>query len=296
MNSGGKMTRVIASATNKGGEGKTELSIIFSEFLSQVKQESTLGGDLDPQANYSGYFLDLEYDQAHKDGKIPPIHPDYDPIEDDDWDGRSSIANVFYGEELIPYPTAIKNLDLLPAHSYKLQEAEHVKKNDLLEKVHMQLLRFVKLPEVQQTYKNIVLDTPPSKGPLTISGIKACTHLIIPSQMESDSLEGIYGMLQLWKQETYSRSSDYPINLVAIVPNRVRDVNLHTQYLEQLRTMESTKDYVLDSIIKERVIYGELRVKADQPKSVFSLPDSHPAKKECMAICESIYKRMNKNG
>lgn len=289
------MTRVIASATNKGGDGKTEISIVLSEYLSIIKKEPTLGADLDPQANYSGYFLPLEYDPAHKDGKIPPIHPDYNPDIDDDWDGRSSIGNVFYGEELIPYPTSIPDLEILPAHSYKLQEAEAVTKNELLEKVHLQLLRFVKLPEVQSTYMNIILDTPPSKGPLTISGIKACTHIVIPSQMESDSIEGIYGMLQLWKQETYARPKDYPVELVGIIPNRVRDVNLHQQYLEQLRVIDSTKDFVLDEVIKERVIYGELRVKADNPKSVFSLPDSHPAKKECLAVCNSIFKRINKH-
>jgi len=286
------MTRVIASATNKGGEGKTHVSILLSEYLTIIKKEPTLGADLDPQGNYSGYYIQLEYDPAHKDGKIPPIHPDYNPEEDEDWDGRSSIANVFYGEELIPYPTSIPELEILPAHSYKLQEAEAVTKNELLEKVHLQLLRFVQLPEVQQTYKNIILDTPPSKGPLTISGIKACTHIVIPSQMEADSIEGIYGMMQLWKQETYARSPEYPIKLVGILPNKVRDVNLHTQYLEQLRTLESTKDFVLDHIIKERVVYGELRVKQENPKSVFHLPESNAARKECMAVCESLLKRM----
>lgn len=288
--------RVIASATNKGGEGKTFFSILIAEYLSRVKNKSTLGGDLDPQANFSGYFLPLEYDPAYKDGKRPPLHPDYNPDEDDDWDGRSGIANVFYGEELIPYPTAIPSLEILPAHSYKLQEAEHVTKNDVLEKVHLQLLRFVSLPEVKQTYEYIILDTPPSKGPLTISGLKACTHLIIPSQMEADSIEGIYGMLQLWKQETYSRPKDYPIELAGIVANRVRDVNLHINYVEELKTLESTKDYMLDELIKERVKYGEFRVKSDPRDSIFDLPESHPARKECIAVCESLMKRIDKNG
>ena len=143
-----------------------------------------------------------------KADKIPALHPDYEPDIDKEWDGRSSIANIFYGEEVIPYPTAIPNLELLPAHSIKLQEAEAVTKNEVLEKVHLQLKRFLDIKEVRNNYDVIIIDTPPSKGPLTIAAIKAASHIVIPAQMEQFSIEGIYGMLQLWKQESYCRTKE----------------------------------------------------------------------------------------
>ncbi len=59
-----------------------------------------------------------------------------------------------------------------------------------------------------------------SKGPLTIAAIKAASHVVIPAQMEQFSIEGIYGMLQLWKQESYSRPTERPINLIGILPNQ----------------------------------------------------------------------------
>src|SRR5438477_9473459 len=123
------MTQVIVNATHKGGEGKTTNTIMLAEYAALIMELNTLIIDMDPQANLSGRYIRMEYDPAYKGGKIPSIHPDYEPEKDNDWNGRSGIANIFYGEEVIPYPTAIKNLELLPAHSIKLQEAEAVTKN-----------------------------------------------------------------------------------------------------------------------------------------------------------------------
>lgn len=290
-----KMIKVIINATNKGGEGKTTLSILLAEYCALVLNKKVLLIDLDPQANFSKYYLDLEYDPFYKGGKIPPLHPDYDTNTDTAWDGRSSIANIFYGEEVVPYPTYHKNIEILPAHSHKLQEAEAVTRDEVVEKVHMQLRKFIELEEVQAEYDLIIIDTPPSKGPLTIAGIKACSHLVIPAQMEEDSIDGIYSMMQLWKQEAYSRPQNYPIELAGIIANRFRHVALHKDFYNQLKSLDSTKDYLLNNKIQERVIYGELRVKDEQPKSVFELPNNHIARQECEKACYTIMERVLEN-
>ena len=280
--------KIIVNATHKGGEGKTTTSINLSEYLALICNKKVLGIDLDPQANFSGRYIAMEYDPAYRGGKIPALHPDYEPDQDDDWDGRSTIANIFYGEEVVPYPTAIKNFEILPAHSNKLQEAEAVTKNEVVAKVHLQLLKFLSLEGVQQEYDYIIIDTPPSKGPLTIAAIKAASEVVIPAQMEQFSIEGIYGMLQLWKQESYSRSADHPIQLVGILPNQVRDIRLHKQFLDELRSMSGVSDYVLDCIIKKRAIYTEILVEDANPHSIFQLPAEHIARLECERACKTI--------
>lgn len=290
------MAKIIACATNKGGEGKTFMSLLLTVYAALKMKKRVLAIDLDAQANFSKYFLPIEYDPAYKEGKLPSIHPDYDPEQDTDWDGRSSIANIFYGEGVIPYPTSFENIEIAPAHSLKLKEAEAVTKEEVLEKVHLQLKRFLHLDEVQQAYDLIVIDTPPSKGPLTVSGIKACTDIIIPAQMEEDSIDGIYGMLQLWKQETYERSENNPINLVGIIANRVRNVSLHNSFYKQLKSLESTKNYIAPHKINERVIYGELRVKEERPKSVFELAEDHVARVECEKVCEYVMEKIYSHG
>lgn len=287
------MTKVIVNATHKGGEGKTTNSIMLAEYSALIRGLKTLVIDMDPQANFSGRYISMEYDPAYKGGKIPALHPDYDVEEDGEWDGRSSIANIFYGEEVVPYPTAISNLELLPAHSYKLQEAESVTKNEVVEKVHMQLKRFLDLPDVKSSYDVIIIDTPPSKGPLTIAAIKAASHIVIPAQMEQFSIEGIYGMLQLWKQESYYRTKENPIDLIGILPNQVRDIKLHKQFLNGLKMMKGVADYVMPRVIKKRAIYTEILVEDANPKSIFELPAQNVARQEyesaCYYIMEKVY-------
>lgn len=290
------MTKIVVNATHKGGEGKTTNSIMLAEYSALILKLRTLIIDLDPQANFSGRYVKMEYDPANKGGKIPPYHPDYEPEVDKDWNGRSGIANIFYGEEVMPYPTAIPKLELLPAHSLKLQEAEAVTKNDVVEKVHLQLKRFLDLDDVQNNYDVIIIDTPPSKGPLTISAIKAATHLVIPAQMEQFSIEGIYGMLQLWKQESYSRPKNNQISLIGILPNQVRDINIHKGFLTDLKTKENVNKFLMPMSIKKRTIYTEILTEEANPKSIFELPASHVARIEYESACKYIMERVLNHG
>ncbi|HEU5281101.1 MAG TPA: ParA family protein [Gammaproteobacteria bacterium] len=290
------MTKIVVNATHKGGEGKTTNSIMLAEYSALVLKLRTLIIDLDPQANFSGRYVKMEYDPANRGGKIPPYHPDYEPEVDKDWNGRSGIANIFYGEEVMPYPTAIPKLELLPAHSLKLQEAEAVTKNDVVEKVHLQLKRFLDLDDVKNNYDVIIIDTPPSKGPLTISAIKAATHLVIPAQMEQFSIEGIYGMLQLWKQESYSRPKNNQISLIGILPNQVRDINIHKGFLSDLQTKENVNKFLMPMSIKKRTIYTEILTEEANPKSIFELPASHVARIEYESACKYIMERVLNHG
>lgn len=290
------MAKIVACAQNKGGDGKTHTSIMLADYLAIEKDAKVLLIDLDPQANFSRNYIRMQYDPKHKEGKIPCVHPDYDPKVDTDWpEGISSIAYIFYGEPVIPYPTPYKNIEICPAYSHKLLEAEHVTKKEVVDKVHLRLAKFLSDKEVQESYDYIIIDTPPSKGPLTISALKACDHLIIPSQMEPDSIEGIYGVLQLWKQEKYVRPAERPIKLIGIVANRVEKTSLHTDLYNVIRDRDSTKDYVIPLKIKKRIIYAELRAKresVEHPKSVFNLPKTHVARKECENVCKLLVERM----
>jgi len=290
------MTKIIVNATHKGGEGKTTNSIILAEYLSSVLKFKTLAIDMDPQANFSGRYLKMEYDPAYKGGKIPPLHPDYDATVDKNWDGTSSIADIFYGKEIIPYPTFIPQLELLPAHSSRLQEAEAVTRNEVVEKVHVQLKKLLNIQQLQDSYDVIIIDTPPSKGPLTIAAVKAASHIIIPAQMEQFSIEGIYGMLQLWKQETYYRGSTDPLELVGILPNKVRNIKIHKQFLESLESMKGVGNYVIPHVIHERAIYTEILVENADPKILFNLPEEHIARYEYETVCKFITKKVFNNG
>ena len=285
---------IIAFVNNKGGVGKTTCSKLMAEYLSKTKGLRTLCIDFDPQCNFSHQYLDMEIDPAAPEGLIPPIHPDYDPNDPDDhdWDGRSSIAEIFYGQGVVPYPTYIENLDLAPGHAEKLLAAEAVRKSEVVEKVHKQLANFLASPDVQAAYKAVVIDTAPSKGPLTVSVIKAATHIVIPSVMEEQPVQEIYGMLQLWMQESLAREKNRPLKLIGILPNMFKQTRLHKDILKSLQDNTAIGKYVMPVKLSQRIVFAEIDSEDANPHSIFDFPGNHVAKDEALEVCNHIAERI----
>lgn len=286
--------KIIAFVNNKGGVGKTTCSKIMAEYLSKVKKMSVLGIDFDPQCNFSHQYLQMEIDPVAPEGLIPPIHPDYHPDDEEegDWEGRSSIAEIFYGQGVVPYPTYIENLDLAPGHAERLLAAESVRKTEVVEKVHKQLANFLNSEDVRAAYDAVIIDTAPSKGPLTISVMKAATDIVIPAVMEEQPVQGIYGMLQLWMQESLVREKSRPLNLVGILPNMFKQTRLHKDLLTSLQGNPSINRYILPVKLNQRIVYAEVDAEEANPRSIFDFPDDHVAKKEALDAYQHIAERI----
>lgn len=290
---------IICPVNNKGGVGKTTITKTLCEYFSLIEKKSVLAIDLDHQCNLSNRFLTMEIHPNEKEGKLPPIHPDFNPSDPlfPGWDGRSSIADIFFGKLVLPYSTHIENLDLLPANTASLLMVEHVRKDEVSEKVHNQLSTFLNLESVRETYDIVIIDTPPSKGPLTTSAIRAATQIIIPSVMEPQPIEGIYGMLQLWKQEQLRRASSAPIHLAGILPNMFNaSSRLHNDLLKSLNDNSMISDFVIPHPLGRRVAFAELDAEGAEPSTVFGLPNGNPAKIEALNFCNFINDRIKKHG
>lgn len=285
---------IIAFVNNKGGVGKTTCSKLMAEYLSKRKNLRTLCIDFDPQCNFSHQYLHMEIDPAAPEGLIPPIHPDFDPTDptDGEWDGRSSIAEIFYGQGVVPYPTYVEKMDIAPGHADKLLTAESVRRSEVVDKVHKQLSQFLNSPDVNDAYDAVVIDTAPSKGPLTISVIKAATHIVIPSVMEEQPVQGIYGMLQLWMQESLMREKGRPLNLVGILPNMFKQTRLHKDILKSLQDNPSIGKYVLPVKFSQRIVFAEVDAADSNPRSIFDFPAQHVAVSEAEEVCSHIAERI----
>ncbi|OGT06292.1 MAG: hypothetical protein A2X78_01445 [Gammaproteobacteria bacterium GWE2_37_16] len=286
--------KIIAAVNNKGGVGKTTVSRLLTEYFARYHKKRVLALDLDPQCNFSNRFLKMEIDPTEAEGKLPPIHPSYNSsAEQDEWDGRSSIADIFFGQSVTPYPTKIPYVEMLPGNSSKLLLAEAVRRNEVVEQVHNQLYKFLNLKEIQEEYDVVVIDTPPSKGPLTISVVRAATDILIPSTMEPQPIEGIYGMLQLWRQEQMRRNPDHPLNLLGILPNMFKKgINLHEGFLENLKRNKNISEFIIGATLGRRTIFAEVDADGAKPGSIFDLSDNHVAKQEALAVCNLVNERI----
>ena len=276
--------KIIVPTNNKGGIGKTKISILLAEYFSTILKKKVLAIDFDPQCNFSRRFLKMQVDPSARQGLIPPLHPDYDPNsfdpEDADWDGRSSIADIFYGNGVFPYPTYIENLDIAPAHAELLLTAEVQTKREIVENVHYRLYDFLKRSDVQSEYDVVIIDTAPSKGPLTVSAVKAATHIIIPSVMETQPVQGIYGMIQLWLQEALNREVNRPLELIGILPNMYKNCNLHKDILGSLQSNPNIAQYIIPVKLGHRVAFAEVDSEDAEPKTIFDFPEDNTAKME----------------
>lgn len=290
--------KVITTAGNKGGIGKSTIALTLAQYLAKCKNMKGAFIDLDPQGNSSSSLIPTTRDPAHPTGYMPQAHPEWDPnnLPEDDphWDGVSSIADIFIGKSIYAYQTWVDNLVCFPSFASLLEDAQRVLKIDVKEKVINRLKEFTELLSTHSDYEFIVIDTNPQFGPLTMAGLRAATHGLLPTELEQYGINGTIGMLQAISQEQMRRVKDDSIKIAGVLPNQVRKTAVHNKFLNDLRSIEKSEEWLLPPVA-QRTIYTELVVENARPNCVFNLPPSHPARVESEKWCSYVYDRVFNN-
>ncbi len=161
------MGTVYAIANQKGGVGKTTTAVNVAACIAEAGF-ATLLIDIDPQANATlgiGAAKDLE----------PNI---YDVLA-----GRSTLTDAIRD-------TAIATLKLVPAHP-DLAGANV----ELPREPGSETRLREALAGIRERFEYVLLDCPPSLGPLTVNALVAADRVIVPVQTEYFALEGLAGLL-----------------------------------------------------------------------------------------------------
>jgi chromosome partitioning protein len=165
--------RVIASANQKGGCGKTTTAINLSSSLS-VKGQKVLLIDFDPQAHAT---MGLNVKPSDLEKTI------YDVI--------TPKKNWLWGIEDILVPIK-DNFDLAPS-SLILSAFEQELSG--LERREGRL--FQAIQPLKEKYDYVVIDCPPSIGHLSFNALRACDEVIIPIDMSLFSLRGVTKLIEI---------------------------------------------------------------------------------------------------
>ena len=161
------MGTVYAIANQKGGVGKTTTAVNVAACIAEAGF-ATLLIDIDPQANAT-LGLGVPKDT------VPNI---YDVLA-----GRCGLDEALAD-------TAIERLQLVPAHPDLAGANVELPREPGSET----RLRDA-LGDVRSRFDYVLLDCPPSLGPLTVNALVAADRVIMPVQTEYFALEGLAGLL-----------------------------------------------------------------------------------------------------
>ena len=160
------MGTIYAIANQKGGVGKTTTAVNVAACIAEAGYE-TLVVDVDPQGNAS---VGLGVDRTG-----PGLY--------------DALTGEAEAEQTIR-PTSVERLSVMvstPDLAGATMELPRLPGSE-------QRLREVLAP-IRDRYAFIVLDCPPSLGPLTVNALVAAERVIVPVQTEYFALEGLAGLL-----------------------------------------------------------------------------------------------------
>lgn len=282
---------VIGVVNHKGGTAKTTVAKLLTEYFAS-KKKRVIGIDLDAQCNYSARLIEMDIDQYK--GLKPPIHPDYDPEKDKEWDGRDSSADLFLYGEVAPYPTYLPNVELIPSHGKDLEDLLlKLDRKNLSSKIVPIIKQWLEIPAVQQDYDICIIDTPPSKSILIDAVFRAATHIIIPTIMEEMSIEGLFSMIGYYKMENYGRDENEQIKIAGILPTlfdgRVKE---HKELLRMLGENNAIGSNLIELPMHRRAAYNRTNNQSAEPKSILGLPKKSKPYIEVNSICKEIERRI----
>ncbi len=162
------MGTVYAIVNQKGGVGKTTTAVNVGACIAEAGY-LTLLVDVDPQANAT---VGLGFPRTQAPGLYEVLT-------------GSSVA----GEAVVE--TRISGLSLLPAGAGLAGANVELPRLDGFEGRLRESLE-----PIRGDFQYILLDCPPSLGPLTVSALVASDRVIVPVQTEYFALEGLAGLLE----------------------------------------------------------------------------------------------------
>jgi len=263
--------RVIAVYHNKGGVGKTTVSVNLAASLSR-KGKKVLLIDMDAQANTT-FATGLIKFQFEEDDNIIQSYV-FHLLESGDFNFIPDIVRRSQGFNT-------PEIDVIPSH---INLIEH---QDKLNKIAVSRSRLlVKLKQVKDYYDIVIIDTPPSRDLYAEIPLIAADYLIIPSDLKPFANQGLNNVKNFVKQVNEYREAIArdPLVLIGVLPSKI---STNFQFLKHTFPKQKSvipdrhKLPLMESIIYERTPLsnclnrtkneGDLEI--PDPKSIFDFCD-----------------------
>jgi chromosome partitioning protein len=244
--------RVLALANQKGGVAKTTSTLNLGVALAE-RGRRVLVIDLDPQSNLT---MSQGFDPERLERSMYDVLVHKQPIEDVIREGEVDIA--------------VASIDLAGA---ELALASMIGRERALEKA---------LLSVRRSYDDVLIDTPPSLGLITINALTAADGVIVPVQCEYLSLRGLAQLeatLQMIRENLNPR-----VAIVGILPTMFDSRLVHAR--EAIEILEEHfGSTVFRTRIRKTIRYAEAPV---QGQSVLRYDPHGNAAAAYRALAEEV--------
>jgi chromosome partitioning protein len=251
------MSHIIAICNQKGGVGKTALTINLGAALSE-QDKKVLLIDLDPQGH-------LTEGVGVKDLYLKDTNTLFEAITDHKGDGDKLIHHIPHEKfDIIP---SNYQMALIEQKLYMTRNREH-KLRELLD-------------DLSKQYDFVLIDCPPNLGNLTDNALNAARRVVVPIQAETSSLRALDLLFD--QIESVEQGLKIQVAVLAVVPNLVQDSALSKRILSDLR---ANIPVVTPFEIKKRVVLQEAY---DKGCSIFSFKPPNSVKEQDAHELKKVY-------
>ncbi len=289
--------KVLSSYHRKGGVGKTFLASTIAYLLAtggpnkKGRKRRVLVLDYDSQQDSSKAFLKMDAIPGD-DEYAAPLHPDFGSFDDPEWSGRNTSTDILFDSPVYEYPTSFDHIKILPSEGNVDRVLALTPDSErLVSTITSHMRQWFSLPDLADDYDVVIVDNPPSKSPVSAGLLGAATHVIIPTEPEYDSIDGVPMLLNRIDRINEERPEN-PLEVLAVIPNKVPSKSKLTQKdqiaLAKLYDKDSqTGPYMSRFWLSQRNCYRVME-RPSVDESHFSYVHNHLAMKEMQKLYELV--------
>jgi chromosome partitioning protein len=257
------MTQIVALLNQKGGVGKTTLTINLGAALGHLGSKVLLV-DLDPQGHLTE-GVGMQECYLEEEGATL-----FDCLVGKEPPALSTLIRQHPTEPFAVIPSSFEMM-LAEQQLFMARNREH-------------RLRAL-FSQLDNRFDWVLIDCPPALSNLTDNALNAARQVIIPIQPEPASVRALDLLFD--QIESLERGLNIHVNVLAIVPNQVQDSALSKRILGELR--EKLPRAVTPFDFRKRVLLQEAW---DKGTSIFAYPGESTAQRQTRDEIADLYRQL----